>query len=90
MQWDLGGQIERVARCGVDGLTQPAFRPAGGINDLPAEIDLFPRDNHLLRCSAGRRKQRPEALMTAHDIREAAPSASASSRPLSRNTAGML
>ncbi len=72
-QRNLGGQIERVARCGFDGLTQAAFRPAGGINDLPAEIDLLDRDNHLLRCSVGRRKERAEALMAGHDVGQRRP-----------------
>ena len=42
-QRDLGGQIKRVTRRGVDGLIQPACRPAGGIDDLPAEVGPLDR-----------------------------------------------
>ena len=67
-QRDLGRQIKRVTRRRADVLTQPAFRPAGGINDLPTKLGPLNRGNHLLGCSLGRHEQRAQAFMAAHHI----------------------
>ena len=67
-QRDLGGQVKRVTRRRADGLTQPACRPAAGINDLPAEVGPLGGHHHLLRDPVGRREQRAQALMAAHHI----------------------
>ena len=37
-QRDLSRQVKRATRRGADGLLQPAGRPAGGIDDIPAEV----------------------------------------------------
>ena len=67
-QRDLGRQVKTVTRRLLDGLTQPARRPAGGINDLPAEVGPLSRHHQLLGYPLGRRKQRAQALMAAHHI----------------------
>ena len=90
-QRDLGRQIKRLTHHRVDGLLQPAFRPAGGIDDLPTEVGPLDRHDHLLRDPVGRREQRAQALMTAHHIgqrRAQAPRHPA--RPLSCNATAML
>ena len=67
-QGDLGCQIERVTRRGVDGLIQPARRPAGGIDDVPAEVGPLGRHHQLPRYSLDRGEQRAQALLAAHHI----------------------
>ena len=90
-QRDLGGQVKRVTRRGADGLTQPVCRPAAGINDLPAEVGPLGRHHQLLgdarRAPANRVRRlswRPTTSASA------APNASASRRPPSRNATAML
>ena len=67
-QRDLGRQIKRVTRRLLDGLSQPACRPSAGINDIPAEVGLFGRNDQLLRYALGCRDERTQALMTVHHI----------------------
>ena len=65
---DLGRQVKRVTRHGGDGLTQLGFRPAGGIDDGPTKVGPLGGDHDLLGYALGRRKQRAQALMSAHHI----------------------
>ena len=67
-QRDLGRQVKTVTRHRADGLTQPACRPSGGINDLPAEVGPLGGHHQLLGYPLGRREQRAQALMAAHHI----------------------
>ncbi len=67
-QRDLGRQVKRVTRRGVDGLTQPARRPAGGINDVPTEIGPLGGHHQLLGYPLGRGKQRAQAFVAVHHI----------------------
>ncbi len=65
---DLGRQVKRVPRRCLDGLTQPAFRPAGGINDGPAEFGLLGGHHQLPGYPLDRGEQRPQAFVAAHHI----------------------
>ena len=67
-QRDLGAQVKRVTHRGVDGLTQPGRRPAGGINDVPTKVDPLGRHHQLLGYPVGRHKQGAQALLAAHHI----------------------
>ena len=67
-QRNLGCQIKRVTRHVVDGLTQPAIRPAGGINDGPPEVGPFSRHHHLPRYPLARHHQRAQTLLATHHI----------------------
>ena len=71
-QRNLARQIERVARHFLDGILQSAFRPAGGIDDIPAEIGPLNRDHHLLRCAPRRDEHRAQALVAAHHVAQRA------------------
>ncbi|VBA40344.1 hypothetical protein LAUMK13_03006 [Mycobacterium innocens] len=72
-QRDLGRQIKAVTRHRADGLFQPVCRPAGGLNNLPAEAGPLNRDDHLSRCSLDRLQQRAQTLMTGHHISQRRP-----------------
>ena len=48
-QRDLGCQVKRVTRSFLDGLTQLACRPIGGIDDIPTEVGPLGRHHHLER-----------------------------------------
>ena len=89
-QRNLVGQIKRVTRRGVDGLTQPAVRPSGGIDDLPTEIDLLGATTSCwgIPSTAGNSVRRLSWRPTTSA--SAAPNASASRRPPSRNATAML
>ncbi len=67
-QWDLGGQIEVVPRRLPDSLVQPAGRPCGRVDNLPAEVGSLALDHPLLGYPVGGDEQRAQALVTAHDI----------------------
>ena len=67
-QRDLGGQVERVPRRGVDGLLQPACRPADGINDVPAEFGAARSHHHLSGDAIGSGNQGAQAFMAIHHI----------------------
>ena len=67
-QRNLGRQVKTVTRHRADGLTQPAFRPAGGINNSPAEVGPLSRYHQLPRYPLGRRKQCAQTLVAAHHI----------------------
>ncbi len=72
-QRNLGGQIERVTHRRVDGLLQPGFRPAGGIDDLPTEVGLLDRDNHLFGYPVDRREEGAQGLLAGYHIGERRP-----------------
>ncbi|PQM47842.1 hypothetical protein C1Y40_01938 [Mycobacterium talmoniae] len=64
----LGRQVERVAsRCGGR-VGQLGFRPAGGVDHVPAEFRVFGSDHHLLRCSVGRHEPCPQGFVAAHHV----------------------
>ena len=67
-QRDLGCQVKTVAGRGVDGLTQSASRPTGGINNVPAQIGPLDRHHQLPGYPLDRREQRAQALMAAPHI----------------------
>ena len=67
-QRDLGGQIKTVTRRLLDGLLQPARRPAAGINNIPTEVGPLGRNDQLPGYALGRRKQGAQALLAAHHI----------------------
>ena len=67
-QRNLGCQVKTVTRRFLDGLLQPACRPAGGINDLPAQVGPLGGHHQLLGDPLGGDKQRAQALMAAHHI----------------------
>ncbi|BCZ24637.1 hypothetical protein MTY59_44920 [Mycobacterium senriense] len=67
-QRDLGRQVEGVAGRVADRLFQVAFRPAAGVDDLPAEIGLVRGDYHLLRGSLWGREQGAQALVAGHHV----------------------
>ena len=65
---DLGRQVEWATDLGVDGLTQPAVRPSGAINESPTEIRALGGHHHLPRYPLNRREQRAQALLALHHI----------------------
>nr|VTP03515.1 hypothetical protein BIN_B_05108 [Mycobacterium riyadhense] len=67
-QRDLGCQVERVTRLLRYRLVQLRFRPAAGIDDLPADICLLGRHDHLLGYPFNGRNDGAQALMAAHHI----------------------
>ena len=67
-QRDLSGQVKRMPRRFVDGLTQAAFRPAGGVDDLPAEFGPFGPHHQLPGYPLDAREQCAQALMAAHHV----------------------
>ena len=67
-QRDLGGQVKRGTRGGVDGLTPPAFRPLAGIDDLPTEVGSLGGHHQLLRDPVGRGEQCAQAFVPADHI----------------------
>ncbi len=67
-QRDLGCQVKRVTGRGADRLFQPAGRPPGGINDLPAEVGSLRVHHQLLRQPLGCDEQRPQALVACHHV----------------------
>jgi hypothetical protein len=67
-QRDLGCQVKTVPRRLLDGLTQPARRPCGAINDLPTQVGPLGGHHQLLGYPPGGGKQCAQALMAAHHI----------------------
>ena len=67
-QRNLSRKVKRMLRSFLDGLTQTGFRPAGGINDLPAELGLLGRHHQLPGYPLDRREQRAQALVAVHHI----------------------
>ncbi|BCP05284.1 hypothetical protein MINTM019_27400 [Mycobacterium paraintracellulare] len=65
---DFGRQIEGVASYRLDGVVQPARRPRGGIDDLPAEFGALGGHDLLPGRAFVRREQGAQALMTAHHV----------------------
>jgi len=66
--WDLGCQVKRMSRHSADGVRQRAFRPAGGIDDVPTEVGLFDGHHQLPRYPVGCREHCAQALVTGHDV----------------------
>ena len=68
-QGNFGGQVEGVARRGVDGLVQPRRRPGAS-----ASMTCQPNSarssghHHLLRDPVGRHKQCAQALVAGHHV----------------------
>ena len=90
-QRDLGGQVKRVTRRGADGLIQPVRRPAAGINDLPTEVGpLGAAPPAAAGIPSGAANSVRRLSWRPTTSASAAPNASASRRPLSRNATAML
>src|SRR5262249_24971540 len=102
-QRDLGAQVKRVTRRSVDGLAQPASRPADGIDDLPTQIGSLGRNDQLLGYPLGPHKHCAHALLAAQPRAQprpprrppnppatAPPTARAPGRPRGRTAAAML
>ena len=89
-QRDLGRQVKRVTRRRLDSLTQPAFRPAAGINDIPTHIDPLNGHHQLPGNPLGRDKQRPQTLMAAHHIDQRRTQRPTIQRPRNRNATAIV
>ncbi|BBY10352.1 hypothetical protein MMARJ_10920 [Mycobacterium marseillense] len=70
---DLGCQVKGVARRLLDGVVQPARRPCGGIDDVPAEFGALDGHDLLSGRAFVRREQGAQALMAAHHVGQRRP-----------------
>ncbi|GAA4294985.1 hypothetical protein GCM10023161_45100 [Mycobacterium paraffinicum] len=64
----LGCQVKRVSRRLLDGLNQPARRPSGGLDDLPAHVGPLDGHDPLLGYAVRCGDQRAQALMACDHV----------------------
>ena len=74
----------------LDGLTQPVRRPAGGINDLPAEIGPLGRHHPAGRHTVNVGKYGAQRFVAGHHISQRRTQRVGIQAPLIRSAVAML